>query len=92
MTDPSVQEEAPPPKPPRPSTSTTQRQLEEDEMYARQLAAHYNSAPRRSQYPGRRDEYPYRQRGSDEYLEEEKEYSFFDGMLDCIGAVISDSH
>ncbi|BDD55064.1 hypothetical protein MAP00_000618 [Monascus purpureus] len=84
MTDPSVQEEAPPPKPPRPSTSTTQRQLEEDEMYARQLAAHYNSAPRRSQYPDRRDEYPYRQRGGGEYLEEEKEYSFFDDDLPVI--------
>ncbi|KAJ6004135.1 hypothetical protein N7499_000203 [Penicillium canescens] len=55
MTDPKAQEEmAPPPKPPRPSqqaTSTTQRQLDADEMYARQLSEHYNANGRRAPPP-----------------------------------------
>lgn len=55
MTDPKAQEEmAPPPKPPRPSqqpTSTTQRQLDADEMYARQLSEHYNATGRRAPPP-----------------------------------------
>ena len=47
MSDPESQdvdpepEEQPPPRPPRPTAQ--QRQMEEDELYARQLAAHYNS-------------------------------------------------
>ena len=84
MTDPSSQqEELPPPKPPRPSH--TQRQLEEDELYARQLAAHYNSIPHRAPRYDRYDEHRYPPReypprdGEGEY-DEDKEYSFFDGM------------
>jgi hypothetical protein len=79
MTDPNAQEDLPPPKPPRPSyppTTTTQRQLEEDEMYARQLAEHYSATPQRRQTgwsPGRPSQ---RQNVS----ETEREYSFFDGM------------
>lgn len=85
MTDPNSQEEipeeTPPPKPPRPAA---QRQLEADELYARQLAEHYNSAPRRVP---RRDweedyEYEYRRR-RDGYDSEDREYSFFDGVLSC---------
>ncbi|CAI6228745.1 unnamed protein product [Periconia digitata] len=42
MSDPSFQaEEAPPPQPPRPTQPRTQ--LEQDEIYARQLAEHYES-------------------------------------------------
>ncbi|KAL2011770.1 hypothetical protein VTN00DRAFT_4488 [Thermoascus crustaceus] len=88
MTDPSAQEEIPPVKPPRPSqapTSTTQRQLEADEMYARQLAEHYNGPRRRgppSDYNGYG--YPRQRRESDLYDEEEREHSFFDDDLPII--------
>ncbi|KAK3344014.1 hypothetical protein B0T25DRAFT_314588 [Lasiosphaeria hispida] len=50
MTDPdAVQQDLPPPPPPRPAaeplgpTSTAQSQLEADEIYARQLAEHYEN-------------------------------------------------
>jgi hypothetical protein len=76
MTDPNAQEDYAPPKPPRPTAA--QRQLEADELYARQLAEHYN---RRTQPPRGGNEDPYsRQRRGDEQ-EDEKEYNFFDGML-----------
>lgn len=82
MTDPTAQEDmVPPPKPPRPPqqpTSTTQRQMESDEMYARQLAEHYNTSERREQAPGwENDPRSRRSRGSEE---SERDYSFFDGM------------
>ncbi|KAJ5281894.1 hypothetical protein N7478_007266 [Penicillium angulare] len=86
MTDPTAQEDmVPPPKPPRPTqtqaTSTTQRQLDADEQYARQLAEHYNS--RRGPAPGWQNDPRYHQpRGSEE--SEEKEYSFFDDDLPVI--------
>lgn len=85
MTDPTAQEDmVPPPKPPRPTqqraTSTTQRQLESDEMYARQLAEHYNS--RRGPAPDWQNDPRYHQpRGGEEA--EDKEYSFFDGNVSC---------
>lgn len=76
MTDPKAQEDLPPPKPPRPSypaTSTTQKQLEEDERYARQLAEHYSASARRGEgtWRGSRPR-------QDDY-EEEREYNFFEG-------------
>lgn len=74
MTDPNAQtEDVPPPKPPRPTAA--QRQVEADEMYARQLAEHYNrrAAPRRLDD----DDPRYRQRRESE---DDREYSFFDGM------------
>jgi hypothetical protein len=85
MTDPKAQEEmAPPPKPPRPSqqpTSTTQRQMDADEMYARQLSEHYNATGRRAPPPGWESDPRYqRPRGSEE--SDDREYNFFDGM-DC---------
>ena len=48
MSDPNAQVEAqPPPQPPRPveppRSTSAQRQLEQDELYARQLAAHYDN-------------------------------------------------
>ncbi|KAJ5432519.1 uncharacterized protein N7458_011675 [Penicillium daleae] len=89
MTDPTAQEDmVPPPKPPRPSqpaTSTTQRQLEADEQYARQLAKHYNApaAGRRGPAPGWENDPRYRQpRGSED--SEEKDYSFFEDDLPVI--------
>lgn len=81
MTDPNAEEQLAPPKPPRRSpgpTSTARSQLEADELYARQLAEHYNTPGRRGQRgddrsPGRS---PRRNRGDDE-----KDYSFFDGRV-----------
>ncbi|KAL4740828.1 hypothetical protein BDV11DRAFT_184525 [Aspergillus similis] len=80
MTDPnaSAQDDYAPPKPPRPSAA--QRQLEADELYARQLAEHYN---RRSQPPRGGDEAYRRQRHLDDAAEE-KEYNFFDDDLPVI--------
>ncbi|PYH40625.1 CUE domain-containing protein [Aspergillus saccharolyticus JOP 1030-1] len=80
MTDPNAAEQdVPPPKPPRPSAA--QRQLEQDEMYARQLAEHYNR--RAAPQPQYEDDRAYqRQRRSEE--SEEKEYSFFDDDLPII--------
>ncbi|KAJ5160544.1 uncharacterized protein N7482_007548 [Penicillium canariense] len=87
MTDPTAQEDmVPPPKPPRPSkpaTTTTQRQLEADEQYARQLAEHYNAGGRRGPAPGWENDPRYRQpRGSED--SEEKEYNFFEDDLPVI--------
>ncbi|KAJ5334380.1 hypothetical protein MYU51_016661 [Penicillium brevicompactum] len=85
MTDPKSQEEmAPPPKPPRPSQATAQqRQLEADEMYARQLSEHYNQSRRPAPPPGWETDPRYqRPRGSEE--SEEREYSFFDDDLPVI--------
>lgn len=76
MSDPNFKaEEAPPPQPPRPQRS----QLEQDEIYARQLAEHYQSqggpggqgqgqGQQRRQHPGQRPNEP------------DREHSFFDGM------------
>lgn len=71
MSDPNFKaEEAPPPQPPRPQRT----QLEQDEIYARQLAQHYQSQggpqqqERRQQQPGGRPNEP------------DREHSFFDGM------------
>lgn len=74
MTDPSAEEVAAPPKPPRPSAA--QRQLEADELYARQLAEHYNRRAPQSQYEGG-PPYERSRRGSEH--SDEREYSFFDG-------------
>lgn len=82
MTDPKAQEDLPPPpKPPRPSypaTSTTQKQLEEDERYARQLAEHYSGAARRGQGTWRGA------RPRDDESEDEREYNFFEGTQICL--------
>lgn len=76
MTDPSAEEVAAPPKPPRPTAA--QRQLESDELYARQLAEHYNRRAQQSEWEGGPPhERP--RRGSDH--SDEREYSFFDGMF-----------
>ena len=81
MTDPNAQEEdIPPAKPPRPTAA--QRQMEADEVYARQLAEHYN---RRAQSSRLDDEARYRQRRGSE-ASDERDYSFFDGMLECLAS------
>lgn len=87
MSDPSAQEtELPPAKPPRPSAER-QRQLEADEMYARELAEHYSGAgqyQRRSPVHYDRDlRYAGSQRGvgyrQNELYDDEREYNFFEG-------------
>ncbi|KAF2083617.1 hypothetical protein K490DRAFT_51194 [Saccharata proteae CBS 121410] len=78
MSDPSFKiEDVPPPQPPRPTAA--QRQLEQDELYARQLAEHF-------QAPGRAAGSDARGRGGPQSRghrteEDEKEYSFFDDDL-----------
>ncbi|KAE8379442.1 hypothetical protein BDV26DRAFT_291312 [Aspergillus bertholletiae] len=80
MTDPSAAEQdVPPPKPPRPSA--TQRQLEADELYARQLAEHYN---RRAPQPRSESAHQYDRSRRDSELSEDREYSFFDDDLPVI--------
>lgn len=74
MTDPDAVREPPeppakPPRPAAPQTSTTQSQLEADELYARQLAEHYSGGgprgppPQQQQWDGQGD----------------RDHSFFDG-------------
>ena len=76
MTDPTAAErDAPPPKPPRPTAA--QRQLEADELYARQLAEHYN---RRAPQPRWENEHPQQRPRSGSDMSDEREYSFFDGL------------
>lgn len=88
MTDPESQKDVlPPAKPPRPAqqggvqTSTTQSQLEADEMYARQLHEHYSGASRQQrQSPAPNQQAPRQRRQG----EEEREYSFLDDDLPMI--------
>ena len=92
MSDPNAQieEDLPPTMPPRPSmaTSTSQRQLEQDELYARQLAEHYGGSSHRRAYPqsGWGDHEPRLPRPQRETglkpneLHDDRDYSFFDGM------------
>jgi hypothetical protein len=84
MSDPNFKAEeaqAPPPQPPRPQPRS---QLEQDEMYARQLAHHYQSqgGPQGQGGYGARGEgqAPGRPRPG----EPEREHSFFDGMSHII--------
>jgi len=99
MTDPDFNpEEAAPPQPPRPAQRQQQsqqhprqprNQLEADEMYARQLAEHFNSqgpdqgAGQQTRYNQRERQGPNQQRPR--YDEEDREHSFFDDDLPEIG-------
>lgn len=79
MSDPNFKaEEAPPPQPPRPQRT----QLEQDEIYARQLAEHYQSQGGHSSQGQRR------QQPTQRPDEADREHSFFDGafllLLGCI--------
>ena len=84
MTDPNFKpEEAAPPKPPRPTAA--QRQLEQDEMYARQLAEQYQSSGRQQRAPPtqHRANVPRRRPEDDEelYRSDDRERNFFDDDL-----------
>lgn len=85
MSDPNFKaEETPPPQPPRPQPRS---QLEQDEIYARQLAEHYQSQGGRgghgdgygSRVPG---EGPRRQQPGSRPNDpnSDREHSFFDGI------------
>jgi len=87
MSDPDFQaEETPPPQPPRPKQARTQ--LEADELYARQLAQHYqSSAPGYGSHE--RGDPPMPQRRTETGLKpnelyDDKEHSFFDDDLPAI--------
>lgn len=83
MTDPNAEQDVPPAKPPRPTqnTSTARSQLESDELYARQLAEHYSRRAPRSGWDGQ-----YERPRSGSGNSEERDYSFFDGMLNLLFA------
>ncbi|ODH19731.1 hypothetical protein ACO22_06120 [Paracoccidioides brasiliensis] len=93
MSDPSAQIDLPPMMPPRPprKDSPTQRQLEADEMYARQLAEHYSGASQRYRSPNSSwDHEPHLPRQSRETglkpneLYDDREHNFFDDDLPII--------
>lgn len=83
MSDPNFkQEDAPPPRPPRPTQA--QRQLEQDEMYARQLAEHYNSSqrPRGHDQDDQGPPLPSRNNAGRPTMDDgDREHSFFDGNV-----------
>ncbi|KAL1643655.1 ubiquitin-binding protein cue5 [Diplodia intermedia] len=74
MSDPNFkEEEVPPPQPPRPSQPRSQ--LEQDELYARQLAAQYSASGSRGNP---------QQQHQRVQSEDEREHSFFDDDLPVI--------
>jgi hypothetical protein len=82
MSDPTFKaEEAPPPQPPRPQPRS---QLEQDEIYARQLAEHYQSQggqPAQGGYSARAPGEQRRQQPGQRPNESDREHSFFDDDL-----------
>lgn len=85
MSDPdAARESTPPPQPPRPAAvapqgSTTMSQLEADEMYARQLAEHYDARDYRARRSGQQE----RQRQASPQNSEDNR-NFFDDDLPVI--------
>ena len=87
MSDPNFvaePEERPPPRPPRPTTNP-RSQLEQDELYARQLAEHYEQSAPEGFGSRERGDPPLPRRRQDTGLKpnelyEDREHSFFDGM------------
>ncbi|KAF2395525.1 hypothetical protein EJ06DRAFT_269350 [Trichodelitschia bisporula] len=84
MSDPDFAEEQPPPPPPR--KNQPRNQLESDELYARQLAEHYQSAPGFGN-AGYGDP-PVRRRDTglkpNELYDDDRDHSFFDDDLPVI--------
>ncbi|KFY21877.1 hypothetical protein V493_07034 [Pseudogymnoascus sp. VKM F-4281 (FW-2241)] len=89
MTDPeaaaeaaAIAEQAAPPQPPRPVRAGPElTQLEADELYARQLAEHYDSSQDRNRNRGNAQRGPNQRTNS---YHEEDEYSFIDDDLPVI--------
>lgn len=95
MSDPNFKsEEAAPKKPPRPQPRS---QLEQDEMYARQLAEHYQSqgGPQgQGGYGSERRSAPYARsnnqgQNSQGHNKDDRDYNFFDGKLIDVLAIMS---
>jgi hypothetical protein len=97
MTDPDAvhnepeEDEVPPPQPPRPQNRTQMSQVEADELYARQLAEHYdNVGAYESRTSNRNDGQRARQgpqggqRGQHDWNEDDREHSFLDDDLPVI--------
>ena len=80
MSDPNFKaEEAAPPKPPRPQP---RNQVDQDEMYARQLAEHFQSQggqQGQGGYGSERRSSPYARSNNQSQNKDDREYSFFDG-------------
>lgn len=81
MSDPDFNAAASPQPAPTTETTAAQRQMEQDEMYARQLAQHYQSSAQRSQRPPQDPRLPPRQRSEQDelYRDDDRERNFFDG-------------
>lgn len=91
MTDPDAvknepaREEAPPPRPPRPSAPAQISQLEADELYARQLAEHWENVGAYEQRTSNRGQGGARTRQQQQQQgEQDKEHNFFDDDLPVI--------
>ncbi|CAG9938809.1 unnamed protein product [Clonostachys rosea f. rosea IK726] len=85
MTDPEAAnqnepQEVPPPQPPRPQGRRELTQLEADELYARQLAEHYDNVGEYEQRTSNRGD----PRGQGQYPNEDREHSFIDDDLPVI--------
>ena len=92
MTDPDAaqnepQDETPPPQPPRPQNRSQMSQMEADELYARQLAEHYDNVGAYESRTANRGGPDGRQRqgqhGQDEWGDD-REHSFIDDDLPVI--------
>lgn len=92
MTDPEAStnepQEAAPPQPPRPQGQRQMSQVEADELYARQLAEHYDNVgayeQRTSNRGGRGDSGARQQQRQHQFDGEDREHSFFDDDLPVI--------
>jgi len=92
MSDPDfVPEEQPPAPPPRPAQGQrTMSQLESDEMYARQLAQHYQGTPGYGSRTTGQPPLPRRRQETGlkpNELNDDRDHSFFDGQ--CVGQCMS---
>ncbi|EQK98983.1 CUE domain protein [Ophiocordyceps sinensis CO18] len=74
-------DEAPPPQPPRPEGRNEMTQVEADELYARQLAEHYESV---GAYEARTSNRPRATRQQQTLDDEDREHSFIDDDLPVI--------
>ncbi|PHH86599.1 hypothetical protein CDD83_10000 [Cordyceps sp. RAO-2017] len=85
MTDPDAvtnePDQVPPPQPPRPQGRAAMTQVEADELYARQLAEHYDNV---GAYEARTSNRPRGARDPPGWDEEDREHSFIDDDLPVI--------
>jgi len=92
MSDPNFKaEEAAPPKPPRPQP---RNQVDQDEMYARQLAEHFQSQggqQGQGGYGSERRSSPYARSNNQNQNKDDREYSFFDGKLTEVTLTMPDT-